>query len=246
MSDDFTEQRYIEILDSASARFDFKKMSDAPKGEGLALWRHDIDFSPNRALALARIEAERGLYATYNVQVSSLYYSVFESEVISMLQSIAALGHEIGLHFDPSIYKNPNAKSLLVREVQLLSDLLGLEVKSFSLHNPTTYDLDEFSNETYEGLVNATAPVWREHFTYCSDSNGMWRFTPLIDLIADENVTNLYLLSHPVWWQPQSMLPREMIRRSIDGRAKSLFSSYDDFLDVHNRTNLGKVSVSVK
>ena len=239
MNEDFTEKRYGEILDLAASRFSFYPMSQIPESKGAALWRHDIDFSPQRAHALARMESDRGVIATYYVQPSARFYSIFEPEVSAILRDIIGMGHEIGLHFDPSVYPEGELSPRLLVEKALLSDIAGSEVKSFSLHNPTTYDASHFSDISIAGMVNATCPIIRERFTYCSDSNGIWRFTPLKEVLEDPAVTSVYILTHPVWWTVDTMMPRDKIKRSIEGRAAAELSYYDALLAANNRPNIG-------
>lgn len=58
------------------------------------LLRHDVDRLPGRALALARVEAEAGVRATY----------FFRTRPVSFhpptIRAVAALGHEIGYHYE--------------------------------------------------------------------------------------------------------------------------------------------------
>lgn len=68
---DFTEGELWRRLDAALPRFSFRRFGDDLGGEGIALWRHDVDFSPHRALALARLEQARGIVATYFVLLHS-------------------------------------------------------------------------------------------------------------------------------------------------------------------------------
>ena len=240
MSEDFTEQRYGEILDLAASRFSFHPISHIPDSKGTALWRHDIDFSPQRALAMATMEAERGIVATYYVQPSSRFYSVFEPEVSGILQEIRAMGHTLGLHFDPSIYPPGSSLPRLLVEKELLVELTKSKIETLSLHNPITYNSSTFEAPVIEGMVNATHPSLRERFTYCSDSNGSWRFTPLKEVLEDSSVVNVYILTHPAWWTEEAMVPRDKVKRSIEGRADAELSYYDTLLATHNRPNVGK------
>lgn len=240
MSEDFTVQHYGEILDLAVSRFSFHPISSIPDSKGTALWRHDIDFSPQRAYAMAKMEAERDIVATYYVQPSARFYSIFESEVSTILRDINAMGHEVGLHFDPSVYPEGDLIPRLLTEKTLLSDLTSSEVASFSLHNPTTYNASLFSDISIAGMVNASSPVIRENFTYCSDSNGVWRFTPLKDVLEDSSIDSVYILTHPVWWTEDTMMPRDKVKRSIEGRAAAELRYYDALLEASNRPNLGK------
>ena len=101
VSEDFTEQRYGEILDLAASRFSFHPISHIPDS-GTALWRHDIDF-----LLSVLLRGNNGSGKNCRCNLCSAFiplYSVFEREVSVILQEIRAMGHTLGLHFDPSIY----------------------------------------------------------------------------------------------------------------------------------------------
>ena len=99
---DFTLEAYAALLDKAAARYRFVQFGDGSTGDGRALWRHDIDFSPHRALAMAELEAARGLCTTYFLQLTSSFYNVLEPDNIVRLHQIADLGHTLGIHFEPS------------------------------------------------------------------------------------------------------------------------------------------------
>lgn len=245
MSQDFTTERYREILASTGQRFRFVRFDAHAGHDGEALWRHDIDFSPQRAVTLARIEGELGVVATYFVQVSSRYYSVFEPETASALREIAALGHDIGLHFDADVLAHrpaPDYDSRLAFEARVLEEVVESRVGAFSLHNPTALAADVLDGPVHAGLFNASHAVLREEFSYCSDSNGLWRDRALADVLQDPGVRRLYVLTHPEWWQEASMLPRERIQRCIDGRAQRGARHYDDLLARHGRPNVGEVT----
>jgi hypothetical protein len=242
MSEDFTVDRYANILKVAKTKYRFATFEDC-HGEGpTALWRHDVDFSPQRALALAKIEADAGVVATYFFQLSSRFYNVFEPEISSIVRQIGLLGHAIGLHFETETAGHSVVKDLekrLVFESNVLEHLANTKVSSFSLHNPTTmsgFSMDKFE---YCGLFNASHPGLREEFTYCSDSNGVWRFRPLYDMIKDEQIVKLYALTHPEWWQVMPMAPRDRIQRCIDGRALYAAHYYDVLLSANDRPNIG-------
>lgn len=234
---DFTEGGYVALLELAARRYRFVRYTDNLDGHGLALWRHDVDFSPQRALALARIEAERKLRATYFVQLTSRFYSALEPEVAAIVRAISALGHDIGLHFDPELHAGADLGRRLTWEAGLLKEIAGCEVRVFSLHNPTTISPNPFVEPRFAGLVNATAPVLGETFTYCSDSNGVWRHCPLAEVLADPVSRNVHVLTHPEWWPPEQLAPRARIRRCIDGRAAAASRYYDGLLARHGRPN---------
>lgn len=242
MSDDFTTARYSEILIAAKRKYHFSTFADDPQPGCIALWRHDIDFSPHRALALARMEADAGVVATYFVQISSRFYNVFEPEIAEIVREIGRLGHDVGLHFETEVVGHSHGvdhEQRLVFQATALEHLAQKPVTAFSLHNPTTMVGISFDELRHGGLINASHPKWREDFSYCSDSNGVWRFRSLDAMVADSQVTRIYALTHPEWWQAVSMTPRERIQRCIDGRAAYGARYYDSLLSVNDRPNIG-------
>ena len=235
---EYTLKSYVQLLDLACSKYTFHPLSKIPKGKGNILWRHDIDFCPKQAFALAEIEAELGVTATYYVQISSLFYSVFDTRISRIIRCISDLGHEIGLHFDPSAYMKGNDLERLNMERILLSDLTGVEINSFSLHNPSTYDSSKFTELTVQGMTNASSPLIRENFFYCSDSNGTWKYQSLKDVLHDHSIENLYVLTHPVWWTEQTASPRSKIINTIQYRSIDLENYYDKLLEEHRRPNI--------
>ncbi len=239
---DFTTSAYAELIAAAAKRYRFVRFDDqAPDGDA-ALWRHDIDFSPQRALALARIEAEHGVPATHFVQLSSRFYSPFEPEVAAVLRKIVALGHDIGLHFDAEVCAHrvaPDYDQRIAFEARMLEEIVEARVATFTLHNPTTLVGVSINDEIHAGLINGSCPAWRERYRYCSDSNGLWRFRSLAEMIADPASHRLYALTHPEWWQEAAMLPRERLQRCIDGRATFGSAYYDGLLAANDRPNIG-------
>lgn len=235
----FTVEAYGILLDKALARYRFVTYANSGGEDGRALWRHDIDFSPHRAVAMAEQEAVRGVRATYFVQLTSPFYNALEAGISVRLRRIADLGHCIGIHFEPV---GEASEEQLVFEAKTLSRGLKVPIRVFSLHNPTTYDATRFEADCVAGLINASAPVWRKDFTYCSDSNGVWRFRPLADVLNEPTSRNVHVLTHPEWWQEETMSPRERIRRCIVGRAEYCTHYYDELLKQHGRVNLGKDS----
>lgn len=77
---DFTIKKYIQLL-------------KALRGRDIVL-RHDVDKRPQFSLVTARVEAELGCKAIY------YFRAVPESWNEDVIRQIAALGHEIGYHYE--------------------------------------------------------------------------------------------------------------------------------------------------
>lgn len=78
---DFTLKKYRELL-------------EALKGYGDITLRHDVDLRPENSLQTALIEHELGWKAVY------YFRAVPESWDEKIIREIAALGHEIGYHYE--------------------------------------------------------------------------------------------------------------------------------------------------
>lgn len=232
---DFTEARYRALVDAARDRFRFRRLTDDLDDGAIALWRHDIDFSPNRALALAKIEADLGVPAMYFVLIGSPFYNPFETATRDLLREIAALGHDIGLHYDASLIEGDLSRheDQMSFEAMILAHWLDVPVRSFSLHNPTVSVDVPIDGASHAGLINASAAALREKFHYCSDSNGIWRYRSLQDVIGDSAVRRLYALTHAEWWTPEPMPRSQRVQRCIDGRSQRVAADYRSFLQQH-------------
>lgn len=234
---DFTEAAYRDLVRLARERYAFLLFGEAAAAETGVLWRHDIDVSVHRALALARIEQEEGVRATYFVHLHSRFYSALEDAIADRLRAIVSLGHDVGLHFDPHFTPAMGAslEAAVAAEAAIVEHVTGARVSALSFHDPdtTVNDADRIA-----GLVNAYGRSIQDRFDYGSDSNGYWRHTPLPELIASGRHPRLQVLTHPEWWVPEPMPPRARIARAIDGRAAYLAAKYDAAIAAVGRENV--------
>jgi hypothetical protein len=226
----FTEHAYRELVRLAAAHYAFVSFADYESaGTRSLLWRHDLDFSVHRAVALANIEAAEGARATYFVQLHSPYYNALEAEIAAGIQEILGLGHELGLHFDPYFYGDETEEQELGRERALLEELFDTPVRAVSFHNPTLNGRRD-DRDVVSGMVNAYGRYIRTHYGYASDSHGYWRDRPLADVLEAHEHERLHVLTHPEWWVPEPLSPRDRVSRAIDGRAARQHSRYEEIM----------------
>lgn len=230
---DWTLARYAELLDAARQRRSFEPFSTAHTGPHV-LWRHDIDYSIEHALLLARLEAQKGVRATYFILLSSPYYNLLELESTRQLMEIVRLGHWVGLHFDPERYtqlgERADLESAMRRERDILADIARVNVETVSLHNPAFAGLLHMDDERLGGMINTYSARLRQSYTYCSDSFGYWRHRPIHEVIADAEVDRMHVLTHPVWWWPRPMGSRQRIRSCVEAHWQRLDRIHDDLL----------------
>jgi hypothetical protein len=236
--EDFTEASYRQNVATAIGRYAFEPFGTRAAGAHV-LWRHDVDYSVHRAVALARLEAELGARATYFLALHSDLYNLFEPAVYARARELAALGHWIGLHFDAGFYSDGSLDERAAWEGRVLSEALEVPVRAVSLHNPSVSRTEKYDAEEIGGMVHVGARSVREGYAYVSDSNGYWRFERLPEVLAAGTHERLHVLTHPEWWQEQPMSPRERILRCIAGRGAASEATYDDLLATNRRVNVG-------
>lgn len=238
-SQDFTLAEYADLLRIAKKKYEFVTYASIDLSKRFVLWRHDVDYSLNRALGLAKIEAEESVSSTFFLNLHSDFYNIFEKSQNQLIQKIIKAGHSVGLHFDASFYdvRSEEELDLLIsRESVLLSNYLGVEVTAFSFHNPTEFLLTCESDQ-YGGIINCYSSTFKKMIPYCSDSNGYWRHRRLRDVLESGSDSCLHVLTHPAWWQEEVMTPRERIYRAVDGRAIAVMEGYDLALKEDGRDN---------
>ena len=159
--------------------------------------RHDIDYSIEKSLELAQLEASLGVQSTYFVLLTSDFYNVASAKNLKILREIQRLGHEIGLHFDEKSYAE-NTVQHIVEEKAILSEILGTPVSCVSMHRPSKATLE--AELQIPEMVNSYGKTFFHDFKYLSDSRRRWR-EPVQDIIQSGTYDRLHILTHAFWYQ---------------------------------------------
>ena len=188
------------------ADYEFRAFNDPRNedtGKAFVLMRHDIDFSLEKALKMARLEQQAGVVSTYFFMLSGHFYNLFSAQNRRIVNEIMACGHHLGLHFDCAAYPEVDSVSdlnaLVTTEVGVLESLIGKKVEVVSFHRPCKLVLT--------GDPGLTAPIvhtYMEKFVkdieYCADSRGQWKYGKPMDREAFKQQRPMHLLIHPIWW----------------------------------------------
>jgi hypothetical protein len=233
-------EHYIEILKLLKEKYIVSRYYDFDKNSPFVLLRHDVDFSPQRALRMAKVEKELEINSSYFIHIHSEFYNVLEADIFEIIMDIASLGHDIGIHFDTHFYKIKDHEGIhefLNFEKELFRKLFQIDVRTFSFHNTNPFILSCQDFE-YAGLINTYASYFQKEVSYCSDSNGYWKYSRMHDLVSDGQASRLQLLTHPEWWQEEAMSPWQKIKRAVYGRADKNLSDYLELLRQYKNTNV--------
>jgi hypothetical protein len=224
--DDFTFDNYRRLIRLAKEKgFEFIFHKDEFKAERKdIIWRHDVEFEPDYALRMAQIEHEEAAKASYFFQLHCQYYNVMDPHYREVFHQIMDLGHCVGLHFDSAywgICDESQLNDYIVLDKEFLEKNMGVGIDTFSFHNttPFTQSCQEYR---YGGLINSYAYYFKEHYNYCGDSLGYWRFDRLEDVLNDDKVQHLQVLTHDANWNDEILSPRKRFAKVMKDRAERL------------------------
>jgi hypothetical protein len=102
---------------------------ETPNLKRLIILRHDVDLKPQNSLATAKIEQSLGISSSY------YFRAVPESWDEGIIRAIAALGHEVGYHYENLTICNGNIEAAYKNFKENLQKLRQLvEVKTICMH----------------------------------------------------------------------------------------------------------------
>ncbi len=163
------------------------------QGANVFLMRHDVDFDIKLAHQLAEIEQDEGIVSTFFILTTCESYNVSCDRNRKLLREMVAMGHEIGLHFDPTLYGDA-LDPAVQKEADLLSFVADEKVNSISLHNPSIHG--QFP--LFDGFVNAYDKSMFSDDNYISDSCYMFRGKNPFEFIKRISNSMIQILLHPM------------------------------------------------
>ena len=186
--------------------------------------RHDVDMCLERAVAMATVEAELGVSASYFLLVNTEMYNVGSRHARNLVGKILRHGHKIGLHFDGSGVPE-GAVDALHKEVRLECEILeqhtGCAVTVVTFHRPQQW-LIGFP-QLVAGRLHGYLPRFFHDIGYCADSGGEFRFHHPLEHPAVLDGRALQLVTHPIWWcASRDEDPLRKLERFFDDRARLL------------------------
>lgn len=186
------------------------------------LLRHDVDWSPRKAVQLAEIEADLGITSTYFFLVSSPFYNTMNAQERAQIEQISELSHEIGLHFSTHQYfdSEPNGEDGLAppndelvaainRERTVLGAVTDQSVSVVSFHNPPEW----IFRRSFNDFVSTYESRFFDEIVYRADSNQRWRDElPIAETVPSK----VQILTHPVLWGKDDGYTTDRLREERD------------------------------
>jgi hypothetical protein len=183
-------ERFLKKIHSLGECVTFSEYNGGNK----FLVRHDVDLDLRLARDFAIMEQKIGIKATYFVLTGCATYNIFNKKNREYLKEIIELGHEVGLHFDPTLYTDEFMQEAAEKEADIMQFICGTQVKSISLHNPSLHG----QYPELDGFVNAYNKKIFSDDMYISDSRYTFRGKNPFEFIERIVNTPIQVLLHPL------------------------------------------------
>jgi hypothetical protein len=163
--------------------------------------RHDVDFSLEFAVALAEINHDEGVSATFFVLLRSHAYNLASPRSGELLERLNALGQRLGFHYSHGRLADED-ESLgrrVADDFGITADLVPALEPVWCVHTPSPTLLQRCLELQVPGLTNAHSAAFLRDVPYYSDAN-MRYSVPTWLSIASNLDGPAQLLFHPVYW----------------------------------------------
>ena len=220
-------KKIVDVVRNNSNIVDYKDVLNNNLDK-FCIFRHDVEFSIQRALDLAKIESELDLQSSYFFQLTNNCYNVVSAENLKKIREIHNLGHKIGVHtFINKERDYKNIIDIISRDILTLQKYVEVDIDRFSFHRPNLYKEVLEMNIKIDGVINAYSD---EFFTYLNGSNK----TPDVKYISDSqhkwNYGNPFDIEFEKWDKLQLLLHEY-------SWTENGFDSYNNFVSLIEERN---------
>ncbi len=205
----FSYDDYREIVKAVKDSGRYCGYKDAIQRDSFVIMRHDVEYSVERAYELSKIEESLDFTSNFFFQWTNNSYNLLSKKNMDMIKDMHERGQTIGLHFALNGMTDIQQIRLqIIKEMDILSDMFGFTVDTFSIHRPSADVLRE--NIKLPGILNAYQDeffTFAEHVDpdapievkYLSDANHIWRYgyPDRETIFANPKVQ---ILVHPFGW----------------------------------------------
>jgi hypothetical protein len=134
----------------------------------------------------------------------------------NILRHLTNLGHEIGLHFDETIYAINNPNDLVfyaMDELKQLSMITQKNIDVISMHRPSKVILN-LNIQFPKNVINTYSNLFFNKVKYISDSRMNWHENP-IDVVSSDIYKKIQILIHPFWYYDKNLTKSMIIKDFI-------------------------------
>ena len=194
----FTINRYRKAIEEYKNNgYVFGGIGDSSTAAKNIVMIHDVDHDISLCDNFLSVEESAGVTSAYFLRLHARQYNMLSRSAISVAKNILQSGGSIGLHYEPT-FKPPSVdpRDHINKEMQILSEVVGQEVKYFNLHEPARSGVD--LSLTLPSKNRCYNSPHFEGYKYLSDSSSRWREGCFSEHVGRWN--HLLVLTHPIWW----------------------------------------------
>lgn len=211
----FSYQEYRTIINLIRKHLPIIRFDDVTcSTEKYCVIRHDVEFSIERALQLAKVESYLDIQSTYVFQICNNNYNPFSHKNRDLIHEIHQLGHDIGVHVHLGNFEESkeSVEYYIIKQAQLLSLALDYPINKFSIHRPLRKHIENvLTIPGYINMSDAKFFTYTESFDiytlpvlYLADSNHSWKYgNPL--KIDFSKINKMQLNCHPFSWTEEGL-----------------------------------------
>ncbi len=207
----FSYLNYHKIIQHIQNQLPIVSFTRALKLEKFCVIRHDVEYSPERALKLALTESKFGINSSYCFQLRNNCYNTLSTHNLDIIRKIQGLGHNIGAHIHMGDCEPGDEHRYIFNDIKTLEKYSKVRIEGWSLHRPEGKLLAQYIK--VPGYINYNGKQFFQYFdevlpeldvTYLSDSNHQWKYgNPMeIDL---SRINKLQINCHPFSWSYKSL-----------------------------------------
>jgi len=225
----FSLPAYRAVLEIAlSEGFKLRGFEEPGLSAGKSLIvRIDVDYSPEWAVELARINEGVGISGTFFIQPDSVNYNLFSWETFRAVAEINRLKQYVGLHFWETEWKNEKyTVERVLLTFRFLKEWFPFIRPVVCWHNPLKELLERPSILAGTGLMNAYAPEFFSEGCYYSDSNCRNHPEDFIRALKSKNDGHLAFLFHPINWVIGGSSVEEILSSAFRQKIEALHKGF--------------------
>lgn len=190
------------------------------------LLRHDVDMNLSAAVKMAQIESKNNWQSIYFVMLSTEFYNLFSRAGRESLFEIIEQGHDIGLHYDLSVYSShTNIEKEISDECKILESLINRQINYVAPHRPSSYCKEILNNKnTIASRAHPYQPKYFSNNRYIAESSGYWSHGHPLDNENYKSKKGIQLLTHPHLWINNQIERDSKLKTSIEQHHDLLIS----------------------
>ena len=232
----FSYEDYRDIIRIIKESGRYCGYKAALERDSFVIMRHDVEYSVERAYELSKVEESMDFTSNFFFQWTNNSYNLLSKKNTDMIRDMHERGQNIGLHFALNGMTDIQQIRLqILKEMDILSDMFGFTVDTFSIHRPSKDVLREniklpeilnaYQDEffTFAEDINENTPV---EVKYMSDANHIWRYGyPDRDNILGND--KVQILVHPFGWTKKGYDNFENYKTLVHEKETELIDSID-------------------